>query len=184
MSKKLYLIVSDCPQSGKTTVSKFISAYKKCGRMSSSDAILHRVSKLVGIPAEEIKKRRIADPDFCRLELIKEGNRMADEGYPPGVACLDMLPYEKGGMPASGDVVIDGIRRAWELEDTINRAKKLGFCVFVIGVTRPNVNVSPDNTESKLFDFVDYKIINDKGLKELENEALGILKKSGDKNVE
>lgn len=179
MPKKLYLIVSDCPQSGKTTVSKFISAYKKCGRMSSSDAILRRVSKLVGIPADEIKKRRISDPDFCRLELIKEGNRMADEGYPPGVACLDMIPSGEGSTAASCDVVIDGIRRAWELADTIERAKKLGFSVSVIGITRPNVNSSPDNTESKLFDFIDYKIVNDKGLKELENATLKILEKTG-----
>ncbi|MDO8734619.1 MAG: hypothetical protein Q7K21_05630 [Elusimicrobiota bacterium] len=171
MSKKLYLVVSDCPQSGKTTVSTFIASHKKCARMSSSDAILSRVSKLTGITAEEIKKRRLSDHNFCRIELISEGNKMADSGYPPGVACLDMLP-------AAGDVVIDGIRRAWELDETIRRAKKMGFEVVVIGVTRPTVKTRQDNTESELFDFIDYKIVNDKGLKELEKAVLEILEKT------
>lgn len=171
MSKKLYLVVSDCPQSGKTTVSTFIASYKKCERMSSSDAILNRVSKLTGISCEEIKKHRLSDHNFCRAELIAEGNKMADEGYPPGVACLDMLP-------AAGDVVIDGIRRAWELDETIKRAKKMGFDVFVIGVTRPTVITTQDNTESELFDFIDYKIVNDKGLRELESEVLKILEQT------
>ncbi len=170
MSKKLYLVVSNCPQSGKTTVSTFIASYKNCERMSSSDAILSRVSKLTGIAAEEIKKHRLSDHNFCRAELISEGNKMADEGYPPGVACLDMLP-------PSGDVVIDGIRRAWELDETIRRAKKMGFDVFVIGVTRPSVKITKDNTESDLFNFLDYKIINDKGLEELKSAVLKILKK-------
>ena len=171
MSKKLYLVVSDCPQSGKTTVSTFIASYKKCERMSSSDAILNRVSKLTGISVEEIKKHRLSDHNFCRVELISEGNKMADEGYPPGVACLDMLP-------AAGDVVIDGIRRAWELDETINRAKKMGFDVFVIGVTRPDVLKTQDNTESDLFNFLDYKIVNDKGLIELEFDVLKILEQT------
>jgi len=139
--------------------------------MSSSDAILNRVSKLAGITVEEIKQRRLSDHNFCRVELISEGNKMADTGYPPGVACLDMLP-------AAGDVVIDGIRRAWELDETINRAKKMGFDVFVIGVTRPAVITMRDNTESELFDFIDYKIINNKGLKELEKAVLKILEKT------
>ncbi|MBI5573862.1 MAG: hypothetical protein HY919_04835 [Elusimicrobia bacterium] len=171
MSKKLYLVVSDCPQSGKTTVSTFIASYKKCGRMSSSDAILSRVSKLTGIAVGEIKKRRLSDHNFCRVELIAEGNKMADSGYPPGVACLDMLPDY-------GDVVIDGIRRAWELDETITRAKKMGFDVFVIGVTRPTVITTQDNTESELFDFIDYKIVNDKGLRELKADVLKILEQT------
>ncbi|HAX61010.1 MAG TPA: hypothetical protein DCX95_00395 [Elusimicrobia bacterium] len=168
MSKKLYLVVSDCPQSGKTTVSTFIASHKKCERMSSSDAILFRVSELTGVPAEEIKKRRMTDPNFCRVELIAEGNKMADSGYPPGVACLDMLP-------SAGDVVIDGIRRAWELAETIKRAKKMGFEVVVIGVTRPDVKITKDNTESELFDFIDYRIVNDRGLKDLEKKVLEII---------
>jgi len=138
--------------------------------MSSSDAILSRVSKLTGIIVEEIKKRRLSDHNFCRAELISEGNKMADEGYPPGVACLDMLP-------SAGDVVIDGIRRAWELADTIKRAKKMGFDVIVVGVTRPAVKITKDNTESDLFNFLDYKIVNDNGLKELEKAVLKILEK-------
>lgn len=171
MSKKLYLVISDCPQSGKTTVSTFIASYKKCGRMSSSDAILSRVSKITDITVKEIKNRRLSDHNFCRVELIAEGNKMADSGYPPGVACLDMLP-------TGDDVVIDGIRRAWELEETINRAKKMGFDVFVIGVTRPAVIATQDNTESELFNFIDYKIVNDKGLKELKEKVLEILRKT------
>ena len=139
--------------------------------MSSSDAILNRVSKLTGISCEEIKKRRLSDHNFCRAELISEGNKMADEGYPPGVACLDMLP-------ADGDVVIDGIRRAWELDETISRAKKMGFDVFVIGVTRPTVITTQDNTESDLFNFLDYKIVNDKGLEKIKSAVLKILEKT------
>jgi len=169
--KKLYLVVSNCPQSGKTTVSQFIASQRKCARMSSSDAILNRVSKITGIPVEEIKRQRMTDHNFCRSELIAEGNKMADDGYPPGVACLDMLPSD-------GDVVIDGIRRAWELQETIKRAKKMGFDVFVIGVTRPGIKSTLDNTESELFNFIDYRIINDKGLKELESSALKILEKT------
>ena len=135
--------------------------------MSSSDAILSRVSKLAGITVEEIKKHRLSDHNFCRAELISVGNKMADDGYPPGVACLDMLP-------AAGDVVIDGIRRVWELNETIKRAKKIGFEVFVIGITRPAVITTQDNTESDLFNFLDYKIVNDKGLGELEKKVLEI----------
>lgn len=171
MTKKiLYLVISDSPQSGKTTISNFISSTKNCQRMSSSDAILPRVARLTGIPQQVIKSRRQTDPDFCRQELIKEGDKMAAEGYPPGVACLDMLPNNKS-------IVIDGIRRTGELAKTIEKARNMGYDVYVIAVTRPNIKSTNDNTERELFNYADYMIINDKGIEELLENARAILEK-------
>lgn len=131
MKKFLFIIIGDKPQAGKTTLANYIAELTGGVKMSTSDVILPRIAKKVGITVDEIKSRRKVHPHHFRTELIAEGDKMAVENYPPGVACLDM---------ANGHnfIVLDGIRGVAELKATIQKAKKLLYKVLTIGTYRPS----------------------------------------------
>lgn len=157
--KYLFIVVGDRPQAGKTTVGKYIAKKLNIPHMSTSDTIVNRVEKKMGLTSGTIKKIRTTDPNAYRDMLIAEGDKMAAENYPPGVACLDVLNGIGG--------VVDGIRREKELVDTCRVASKKGYKIYTVSVTRKNNIAGRDNTESAILDNVDYAIINDSDVQSL-----------------
>ena len=150
--KYLFIIVGDRPQAGKTTTGKHIAKVLAIPHMSTSASINARVEKRLGLSAGTVIAARKVEPDNYRKDLIIEGDAMAAENYPPGVACLDIIG-DKGG-------VIEGIRREQELADTIAAALRRGLKVTVVAITRAGNEADPDNTEPGVMNRADYMIYN------------------------
>ena len=164
MKKFLFIVISDKPQAGKTTVANYIAELTGGVRISTSDAILPRIAEKVGLTVDEIKTRRKPNPDFLRAELITEGDKMRDENYPPGIACLDMVN-------GYNFIALDGIRRATELIATKRSAKQKGYRAIVIYVIRKDNNTEQDNTELGLQSMAHYWIFNKSDLITLKGKV-------------
>ena len=168
MKKFLFIVIGDKPQAGKTTLANYIAELTGGVRISTSDAILPRVAEKVGLTVDEIKSRRKDNPHRFRSELIVEGDKMAVENYPPGVACLDMVN-------GHNFIVLDGIRRVTELNATIQKAELLSYKVLVIGTYRPSNKAGADNTEPDILGLANYTIFNNGSLRTLKKKAFDIL---------
>ena len=157
----IYIVVSNAPQVGKT-LSSYILAEKSGARVySTSDMILERVAKKYGITSKDIKEARKKDPENYRADLILEGDKMTEEGTPPGVVCLNRI-VENGDKLA----VIEGIRRAEELKVVKEEAKKQGYKVVTISVL--GISQTRDNTEFGMLYDCDYLIFG-RGIQDLKD---------------
>ena len=128
---------------------------------STSDMILECVAKKYGITPKDIKEARKKNPENYRADLILEGNKMAEEGTPPGVVCLSKI-VENGDKLA----VVEGIRRAEELKVVKEEAKKQGYKVVTIGVL--GISQTRDNTEFGMLYDCDYLIFG-RGIQDLKD---------------
>lgn len=166
--KNLFIIVGDKPQAGKTTSGKYIASVLHIPHMSTSASINARVEKRLGLSAGTVVAARRVNPDNYRKDLIVEGDAMAAENYPPGVACLDIIG-ENGG-------VVEGIRREQELADTIAAALRRELKVTVIALTRADNDADPDNTEPGVMNRANYTIRNNSNVTSLLRQVDGIIK--------
>jgi hypothetical protein len=160
------LVVALAPQSGKSTVAALAAERLGTEWRASSAPVVERLEAELGLAPGTIAAERALDHDRYRAELVALGDEMAGRGELPGVLCIE-----------AGFRVVDGIRRAHELEATRAAARERGWRPLVLCVERPGQELT-DNTEADaLRRAADLVIVNDGSLEELRRRvdaALGI----------
>lgn len=168
MSSKhpVVLIVATSQQAGKSTGAHFVAGMIDAPFISTSRVISERVEDKLDLERGIIPATRARDSEAYRQDLIDEGNRMDEEGQPAGVAAL-----------ARGFRVIEGIRRADELRQTIAHAQRLyGQSPLVICIERPGGPALNDNTEAAgLKELADEVIANDGDFESLRLKLRAVL---------
>jgi len=132
----MVIIVSAGPRTGKTTARMAFARSMGLPGTSTSEIIAGVLENERGWPTGTVEVAREADPEAHRLDLREVGDRIGKTRRPALVRAID-----------AGYRVVDGCRRANELDAGIMRGRKLGLDVWVVWIGgRPPEGA--DNTEA------------------------------------
>ena len=135
-ASRMVIIVSSGPRTGKTTARVAFARGMGLPGTSTSEIIAGVLEDERDWPTGTVAVAREADPEAYRLDLREVGDRIGKTKRPALVRAID-----------AGYRVVDGCRRADELDAGIKRARKLGLDVWVVWIGgRPPAGA--DNTEA------------------------------------
>lgn len=167
-------VVGGTERSGKTTVAARCAALLGTPAITSSAMLNPLVEKRLQLPRGTIAAARARDHNAYRSELIFETNRLAERGLSAGLLCVE-----------AGYRVIDGMRRAAEVEQSLAAARARGWYPVILYVERKGMGKATDNTEaSALQAMADAIIFNAGSLDDLYNETDRALRRFIDALVE
>ena len=157
----LVIIVSSGPRTGKSTARAAFARGLRLRGTSTSEVIAGVLEQERGLPRGTIAAARALDPALWRAELREVGDRIGAGPTPAVVRAIDI-----------GFRVIDGCRRASELDAGLRRAEELGLHAVVVWVGGREADTTQgraDNTESALLrERATLEIRNDGSLADLE----------------
>ena len=161
----MMLIVSAGPRTGKTTARLAFARGMGLPGTSTSELIAGVLEDERGWPTGTVAKARETDRDAYREDLREVGDRIGKGRRPAIVRAID-----------AGYRVVDGCRRASELDAGIRRARKFGLEVWVVWIGGRPARGS-DNTEAeRLHKRVTMEIPNTTTVAELDHAIESFLR--------
>jgi hypothetical protein len=134
----LVIILSSGPRTGKSTARVAFACGLGLGGTSTSDVIAAVLEQERGLAPGTVAADRVGDPAKWRSELREVGDRIGLGPRPAIVRAID-----------AGFRVIDGCRRAGELDAGLRHAAELGLAPVVVWIAGREA-VGADNTEATL----------------------------------
>ncbi len=155
------IIVSSGPQTGKSTARAAFARGLRLRGTSTSEVIAGVLEQERGLARGTVAAARAVDPELWRGALREVGDRIGAGPTPAIVRAIDI-----------GFRVIDGCRRAGELDAGLRRAAQLGLTPVVVWIVGHNANPAQrfaDNTEAALLrERATVELRNDGTLADLE----------------
>jgi hypothetical protein len=134
----LVIILSSGPRTGKSTARAAFARELGMRGTSTSDIIASVLEQERGLPSGTVAADRNANSALWRSELREVGDRIGLGSQPAIVRAIE-----------AGFRVIDGCRRARELDAGLRRAAELGLTPLVVWIAGREA-VGGDNTEAAL----------------------------------
>jgi len=158
------LVVGPGPRSGKSTAGVILARLLSL-RGTSTSAVPGRILEDErGWPAGTIAAARLTDPEAFRAALHEIGDRLGSTDRPAGVRAIEL-----------GFRVVDGIRRAAELDATIRAVRELGIDPMVVWIGGRSVGRA-DNTEAQALRLrCDVEVRNDGDIAAFEAEIASMI---------
>ncbi len=157
----LVIIVSSGPRTGKSTARAAFARGLRLRGTSTSEVIAGVLEQERGLARGTVAAARAVDPELWRGELREVGDRIGAGPTPALVRAIDI-----------GFRVVDGCRRAGELDAGLRRAGELGLWPVVVWIAGREADATPgrtDNTEAaRLRERATLEIRNDGTLADLE----------------